>query len=76
MNNQKIQNIIDTLQGLLDEDPPTILELELDRQEKHVMLAICRANIRVPNAVVRISTDIETDEVARLLDRIRHKIGG
>ena len=76
MNNQQIQDIIDILTDALTAEPPTILNLELNKREVHVLLAMCRANIRVPNAVVKVSTEIEVNEVAILLDKIRREIGG
>ena len=78
MNKQEaIEEAINILKAAADIDAPkTTLKLELTKREVYVLKHTCRANIRVPNAVVLVSTDIGTNEVANLLDRIRREIGG
>ena len=71
-----VQANLDAMEDLTTEEPPVILQLKLTKREAYVLKHTCRANIRVPNAVVKGRSDIEPNEIANLLDKIRREIGG
>ncbi len=73
----QIQEAIDILTNAIagKKEPTTSFTFQLTDRDAKVLRAMCRANIRVPNAVVAYTGAVSSAEVTALLAKLQDTIG-